>query len=71
MITEPGPEPKESTTPVDLRAELRRNLAAEFRNGLSSTVLSDNQQRALGELVDGGNVTATSILETLKTSGMP
>jgi hypothetical protein len=67
MNTETEPEPNQSVAPVDLRAELRRNLVAEFRSGLSSTVLSDNQQMALGELVDSGNVTATGILEALQT----
>lgn len=66
MITEPEPDPNESTTPVDLRAELRRDLAAEFKSGLSSTALSSEQQTALGELVEGGTVTPTQILEVLQ-----
>ncbi len=67
MNSESEPESKQSAMSVDLRAELRRNLAAEFKSGLSSTALSNEQQTALGELVKGGTVTPTRILEVLRT----
>jgi len=67
MNSESEPESKQSAVPVDLRAELRRNLAAEFKSGLSSTAFNNEQQTALGELVEGGTVTPTQILEVLQT----
>ncbi len=63
---DPDPESNQNEELVDLREELRSNLAAQFKTALSSsTALSDNQQTALGELLDSGAVTSAAILSAL------
>ncbi len=54
------------TEPIDLRAELKKNLVEEFKAELSAQQsLSENQRIALVESVATGETTASSILQTL------
>lgn len=52
--------------PIDVRAELKKNLAEEFTSALSAQeTLTDVQRAALIESVKTEQVTATSILQIL------
>jgi|GEM_PF-5464886 len=51
---------------IDVRAELKKNLAEEFTEALSAqTNLTDHQREALIEAVNNNQVTATSILQVI------
>ena len=51
---------------VDVRAELKKNLAKEFATALSEQQdLTDSQRAALVALVNADTASATSILQTL------
>ena len=65
QVTKPTND-QSTTEAIDLRAELRNNLADEFKTGLSScTALTDSQRTALSDSVNEGSLTTASILQTL------
>lgn len=59
---------EQSSGLVDLRSDLKTNLAAEFETALSSaTELTTTQRENLGKLVKSGNAAAQEILAVLAT----
>jgi hypothetical protein len=53
---------------IDVRTELKKNLAEEFTAALlAQTTLTDQQRGALIEVVNNDQVTATSILQIISS----